>query len=416
MQRFTLLVGMMGVFFFGLGCSDNEPVEISANQSQESAEDTGADTTTDVSDADLPDDTDVDEEEFEKPDEADPLGVDRDYRDPADYEDQDSESPGRTVGYWGREHMKPTMNFEESWLYEGEYFVRDGFYIFRGQDWLPAELRIYAIANGELLPIRLIEVHDEDGYPSIDEIESWEEEEFSYFETVAVEEWVPINYTLVIPPWAFPQKGAYNVHTMTGVIWEPDDDEDLRGHGAPAHQGHTIYYGSEIFAKDATDFDDWGDEAQEWEHHPDAGELVLRMLLGLAPPPEIHDWRGDDVPDGAELGGVIESSDPRIDLELYTAGGGYEGLHYNMEGPALYYVMQDDDVVDVFFYDAPEITNFLTENRGKAIPVEVELPLDGTPTAVWLLQAPTPFETYGATANYAQESNILFLAYDPDKG
>ena len=396
------------------GCSDDEPVQISPDQNQESAEDIETGDSTDVADIDVSDDVDASQEEFEKPGEAHPMAIEREFRDPADYEDEDPDAIGGTVGYWGREHMKPPLNFEESWLYTGEYFVRDGFYIFRGHRWIPGGFRIYAISNGELLPIRFVEVHDEDGYPSIDEIETWDEDEFSYFETVDVENWVPINYTLVIPPWAFPEEGAYNVHTMTEVIWSPDDEKDLQGLSHPVHQGHTIYYGSESFAMAEADFEDRGDDATEWEHHPDAGELVYRMKLGLAPPVDVHDWRGDDVPEDAELGGVIESSEPHIELELYTAGQ-FEDLHYVMEGPALYHVMQDDEVADVFFYDSPNINNFLGENRGKVIPVEVDLPLDGTPTAVRVLQAPTPFETYGSTKNYAQESNILFLAYDPDK-
>lgn len=395
-----------------IGCSDDKPIGISPEQVDGS--DGGY--TGDVSDVESRprDSENVQEEEFEKPEEAHPMVIDREFRDPADYEDEDPDDWGTTVGYWGREHMKPTLNFEESWLYPGEYFVRDGFYIYRGRSWLPGKIRVSAIANGELLPIRFVRVYEADEYPSLEEIEAWDEDEFSYAETVDVEAWVPVNYTLVIPPWAFPEEGAYNVHTLSQVRWQPQEDRELFGEGLPVHQGHTIYYGSERFLLDETEFDDRQDATAEWNHHTEAGKLISRMVLGLTPSPDVHDWPGEDFPEGAGLGDVIESSEPELQLELYTAGN-YGGFHYQMDGPALYYVMKDGEIADVFFYDAPKIEGYLGDNRGKAIPVDVNLPLDGSLTTVRVVQTPTPFETYGDTGNYAQESNVLFLRYNPEK-
>lgn len=414
------------------GCSDDEPTEIQLDDTgtatQDAGDTSGSDTAT--SDATAPDADAGDEDgEFEKPEP--PPDSERGER---------FFYTGVEVGrnYWGRDHMNWTEHINESWLYPGEYFVRDG-HVFEGNlRWPDTDLAadVFVVNDGTKVPFRLVHVTEEGEFPTIDEIESWDEDEFTKTDTFELDPPEIYNYTLVIPPWAFDTEGAHNVQVMMIPQWEPDSEPRmLRRRGGVLSRGgdsniHTVYYGSEEYPYDGKQFSDRQDDATTWE--PDIAALYTSYASHrfLAPPQTLYDWTDVESPQDAQLGEVIESPEPTVTLELHLAGTPESKWDDNTDtetapdlGLHLYYVRQDGEIVDHFWYeitDEPETPWPGSRDPQKVLPVDVDLPADGSETTVQVFSVPNPYEpvTEWRESEFILSvfgSNALILRYDPDK-
>lgn len=352
----------------------------------------------------------------------------------------DSTPNSQRHGPGARPHMMATRFALESWLYPGEYFVIDRAVVQHNMWWFPSDFYFIVLHEGQPLPFHLHKVevpHSTiDGeYPPIEEIESWDEELFDEVAIVHRDHGTPLYYTLVIPPWAFPEEGAYNIQILDYPIWEPIEGA-FRLAMKPASIGpsthatgftaHTIYYGSTELVTDVDDVDNRQDDAVEWETTDPGPFMAQTNFMLLATPLDVCDWLAPEShSDPNCLAEELTYSEKKITLEFYVAGGnGLELRDSDTRGTNLYYVMRNAEVIDMFFLDPGEVEYndvvAYETDKGLVMPIEVEL--TESRAAYQIVAVPEPFEPkvkdwdlYMLQGNLPVESNALLLRYDPEE-
>ncbi len=401
------------------GCSSGSDPLVIDNADADQPHD-AADVDSDIA-ADA-DDAETSIEEFSKPDTDDYFEI----TDPASYaEAYDREGPGGSMmGPVGRPHMKHTSAVLESWLYPGEYFVVDKM-IIEHRGWLPSDIYMMVVHQGDHLPSRVVEVDDE--FPAIDEIEGWDEGKFGEVHVVSRDNEVPFNFTVVIPPWAFPDTGAYNIQLLSFPIWDPWPERFVLS-GGPTHlhqQSHTIYYGDTEFNPAPEAIEDRQEEAVEWESST-PGPVTNSYNLLLTPSVDICDWRPDPAtPHAADcLSEVITAPEVRTTLQFYVAGSGENRIGWDTRGQNMYYVMRDDEIIDVFLLDPGEEASVmdLYEGSKKGVVLPINVRLTRYPAAYQVVSVGWPFRPQRddghltPLGNRPVNSNPILMNYDPDQG
>lgn len=412
--------------------------------------DTGAAVDTDTDDADTGPTVDADAEadsDHTEPSDVDPDADSGEFRKPEESEaihaqttlafPPHEESYPRTTrsGPGARPHMAATRVAMESWLYPGEYFVIDEGVVQHNMWWLPSDYYFIAVHEGERLPLHVIDVGSEPNtpYPSMEEIEELDEDDFDDVAVVERDNSVPFHYTVVIPPWAFSEEGAYNIQIFDYPVWEPFP-------GAPSlsmkpnamgstsrgrrHNTHTIYYGDTEFVSTPDDIDDRQDQASTWESTEPGPFIVFLNFMYLTPPEKLCDWLAPDTAQDAScVSEELVSPDKEVTLEMYVAGVEDYIIRADTRGENLYYVMRDDEIIDKFLLDVGE-TDFAAlfneEDKGLVLPIDIEL--TESPAAYQILTVPEPFTPTqsGESPNLLRgnlpiDSNTLIMRYDPDK-
>lgn len=328
-----------------------------------------------------------------------------------------------------RDHMMATGAALESWLYPDEYFVTDISHIGCNKWWLPSDHHFVVLLDGEPIPSRIVPVSET--YPTIDEIESWEESFYEKHHLVHVEDDVPFHYTVVIPPWAFPETGAYNIVTRFFPAWEASPQarylSTSLGVGPNSATPllstvHTIYYGDTCLRDYSDEIPDRQDEAVQWEN-TDPGSFTGRLnLMFLAPSLDLCDWVAMDGPDKETcLSEVLTIDEPSITIDFYVAGSNRLSVSDTTD-TNLYYVMRDAEVIDQFLLDPGDYDyGEIVTGQTKALTLPIDLELTEKPQAYKIVAFPEPFQAQKRDedrnifiGNRPVESNSLLLQYDPD--
>lgn len=318
-----------------------------------------------------------------------------------------------------REHLRHQRSSNEVWLYPDEYFVMDGWYYRYRPDYLPKTFEILVLHQGERLPFRYVEVTYDGGWPSMEEIESWESDKFTTSQPIHVESGIPENMTLVIPPWAFAEKAAYNVQLLFHPVWEPDEDRDmLRQRISSFYPHHHIYVGSELLLNDGGHIPRAEDYAEEIDAEDLDYSVGTNEGIFLAPPSDVYDWESIIFEDNRELGKVIDVPDEEITLEIHTTGVSTSFLSETDNIDTLYYVFQDNEVVDKFVLNPDHGMEFWTPipgGKGYIVPTTIELPEDET-TAIHVVSFADPFtRPIERNRHYGNGSNGLVLRHSPEE-
>src|SRR5690554_993309 len=308
-------------------------------------------------DTSLPDASpnDTDEEDFRKPDLGDGI-ANGGLTGTRNCAELPCDGVRNRSGMGVRPHMHSAPAMREVWLYEDEYFVIDSAIVQGDQFfWVPGEFRVVALHEGRPLPIRYMEVEGPD-FPSMDEIESWPESDYSTVQTIFREPYKYFNSTFVIPPWAFPEKGAYNVQLLILPIWQPAENHRFFFEDNSAYnKTYSIYYGSEEFYPHA-EIEDRQDQAVIWENTAAGGYMAELDYSFLAPPAELFDWTDypweSPVPAG-ELTRAFESSEREVSLDFLTINGEISDTFTT--GQNLYYVLRNEEVIDMFLLEPPSM-------------------------------------------------------------
>ncbi len=377
----------------------------------------------------------LDDENFEKPEHEPPEPMEFHTVD-----DFDTKIPNNVREFAHvREHMAtpapgplPTTSIDED-----EYYVLDGYWFLSGLLSPPREHEVQVLHEDRRLPFRIVQIDEEDPhFPSIEEIESWGDDDFDTVADVMVEPAQPVNFTIAIPPESFEKPGVYHLQIISRAKWAPD--EDIESPSAwydvnPWFQRFdTVYYGSECELPDSSEIPDRTDDAEIWTEWDGLGPILFfNRGLFLAPPTDVHDWTQIDetgppeVPQDADLDQLFESTKRTVTFELYLADvrqGWLTPQPPAISNQTMYSLMRDGEIIDVFTLDGvPEADAeelFDREVAGKVVPIEVEL--TDEPATYNLYAFPQPFEIFdpGGDANHRELRPIsapaIQMKYDPD--
>lgn len=297
-----------------------------------------------------------------------------------------------------RDHMKHTGRAAQSWLYEDEFFVLDGFRFVRDDHYaVPDTFEVMVFHGGEVLPSRTVRVDNKGEFPSMEEIESWDSDEFTESSQIHIGENEPVNHTTVIPPSSFPEPSAYNI--QIALVAQHDDWQGIDHFRSPGFfslsTSHTVYYESEYYRRGIEGAENLQNQLNRWEStDPNRWVGVHITGLFLAPPRELSNW--NDVEDGtdADLGQLIETSEQDIDLDFYFMGKIHPSVSFTHE-KNVYYVLKDGELIDSFQFSPGFETDFQIEyERENGWKYNVELSLDeGEHSVVQVLAAPMPTGT-----------------------
>ena len=347
-------------------------------------------------------------------------------------------STPKTTNYGpvSRDHMWCTGGrVMESWLYPGEYFVIDHSNVQHNVWWVPSDYHAVVLLNGEPIPFALERVPDFLGprpFPSMDEIMEWSEDRFDIHHVLHVPEGTPVHYTLVIPPWAFPDIGAYNIQVLRFPVWEPTPNQrylaSAVGPGVTTSSAfhymdtHTVYYGDTCVEDHTMDYPDRTDEAEEWDSLAPSTFVARLNFQFLAPPSDVCDWTSMDWPDGEScLSETLIFDEPTASLEFYVAGLHTTHFTTDTRGLNLYHVMRDHEVIDSFLLDPGDADYPGIPFEGKkGVVLPVEVPLTEEPAAYQIIGIPRPFkphiinsdDPYHIMGFNPVNSNSLLLKYE----
>lgn len=273
--------------------------------------------------------------------------------DPSFGEPLASHEGGYGSGAVGRPHMHSTTRAARSWLEPDEPFVIDGV-VQRGHE-RSTEFTIRVLLDDEFVPFRLFGVDAPGAWPSLEEIERLDETDYDLQTSLRTESGVPVNYTLVVPPHAFPTEGRYNLRVLFLPRFAASMESGLLAEFAPAHRTYTVSYGSETPA----DPNPWGEprEPELTALGPIAREKLT--LLGghlLLPPADIYNIEAAGHPQEVRLEQAFRTGDPSTTLYLHAAGDRFPS---DTTGQNLYLILRDADLVDAFLADPqPDLTEF----------------------------------------------------------
>ncbi|TXD39624.1 hypothetical protein FRC96_06775 [Lujinxingia vulgaris] len=325
-----------------------------------------------------------------------------------------------------RPHIATVPFNREMMLYEGEYVVIDSATVQSDRYfWLPGEFQVVALHEGRPLPIRYIEVEGP-SFPSMEEIESWPESDYSTVQTIYREPYTYFNSTFVIPPWAFPEKGTYNVQLLVLPVWQPAEDQRFFFEGGAAyHRTYTIYYGSYFFYPHA-EVEDRQNEAVVWENTAAGGYVGELDYAFLAPPTDIFDWTQwswmNPIPAG-HLTRAFDSPRREVMFDFFTING--EIMDTYTTGQNLYYVLRNEEVIDMFLLEPPSMPPLVDgwviydweRDRGFRLPLTVELTEEYASYKVVVV--PDPFKRqarlHTAKGQIPVVSNALLMRYAPEE-
>ena len=350
---------------------------------------------------------------------------------------------------WGRDHMRWTRYTLESWLYPGEFFVRDCATVHLNHPGLrafpqPEKMDVFVLHQGQRLPFKLFPVQSDDEWPTMDDIESTKEEAYSYnahFDFNIKDDL--FHNTIAIPPWAFPDEGAYNIQIMMVPRWDPDPDPYAlqRVHPKLPSQEHTIYYGSEDFVEhESVPTLSSQEYSETWEYEVTAWYASYNHDTFLTPPREYYDWV--DVDDARQLpfsesdstiGDTIAIDQSSVTLDLHVVGRNYndgaqfgdengpipseDTIFYDTRGENLYVIQQDGEIIDAFFHEPPKVGYPFPgdgSQKGHTIPIEVDLPTDQQ-SRVQVFNITNPHDAGDhPKGTVVPESNMLILEYQSD--
>lgn len=238
------------------------------------------------------------------------------------------------------------------------------------------------------------------------------------------------NYTLVVPPWAFPEESAYNIQVLGLPLHRSTDDAFLYQKllNLLLHDGHTIYYGSEYYRTKRSRVVNRQGQLERWESSaPNAFVGATFCWMFLAPPTDVYRWNRYEDRSDARLGRVIETSERELTLELYFAGVDQryhthpDTTRFDSTGPNIYYVFQDDKLIENFLLEPGKFSMFEVEyERDNAYtkPLDVELPENGR-SVFHVVAVPRPFglpyeHEFPRGENRAGSSNQLILEHVPN--
>ncbi len=112
--------------------------------------------------------------------------------------------------------MVPTLGAKQSWIFEDEPFVVDGRIWFSSAG-APEQLDYDVVVlkdYTEIVPVFFDVVESKDAYVHEDEIAALPDEALAKHHIVSLENHVPFNFTIGIPPSQFPERGAYELQVL----------------------------------------------------------------------------------------------------------------------------------------------------------------------------------------------------------
>lgn len=333
-----------------------------------------------------------------------------------------------------RPHMPCLGDAITCFLYEGEYLVFDASTTMTGKPFLPNNFLAVILHEGRPLPFRQVLVDER--FVPMEEIESWSESDFSRVQSTFRENDVPINYTLVVPPWAFPEPGVYNLQILTLPDWQSNPDRRFLTTATSGYESRTgyiedrsikVHYAGNEFQRSSRTFRNRRKESSHWNSTLPGPATAVVNFQFLTPPREICDWHKyeEDPFSPPCMTEVHDIPADTITLKMYTvAGSAFDLLGRDTRGTNLYYVMRDDEVIDAFLFH-PEVDSDITslmheETIGVKLPIEVEL--TDKKAVYQVVAVPEPFEPLESNfdrntrrGNLPNYSNALLLRRAPER-
>ena len=382
------------------GCSDATPDDVVEDEPDTSVDagDTAdgesgdvADVDADVADVDANEDEErepMGPDEFEKPPEEprhEESQIEYDESNDQGFDQEQSDSGGHAA-FVARPHMRFSEYSDENWIYADEYLIFDGRLYRYGEYHLPADYEIFVTHEGERLPMRFIEVTEEGGFPSVEEVEQWSKDDFAYGHVIDLDNNEMLHYSIVIPPWAFPEKAAYNIQLMFHPFHQSNSDVHVHQHLFQQNRLMTAYVGSELYESEGEEIEDRQNDDTVVEHPVIGGYHGL----SLYPDEGIYDWKSYSDSTELKLAEPVEVSDDTVTVNLHQHGVERSILHVLTDyGTNLYYVIQDGEIVDTFLYEIPD----LGDDEYSMLPIDIEMP-DSGKTQVGVTVIPLPFEPF----------------------
>jgi len=117
---------------------------------------------------------------------------------------------------YAREFMVAKPGAKQSWIFEDEPFVVDG-RIWLSSAGAPEQLDYDVVVlkdYTEIVPVFFDVVESKDAYVHEDEIAAFSEEALAKHHVAPIQNHVPFNFTIGIPPSQFPERGAYELQVL----------------------------------------------------------------------------------------------------------------------------------------------------------------------------------------------------------
>ena len=413
-----VLIGILTAFLFLLAACSEDPLVL--NESTQPTIDAEVE---DIASDDISADSENDPNDVGPKTDGAPPSVECEYRgesrSPSTFFPNSmctgSGASGTRRGYSGRVHMGPDISAMQSWLSTDQYFVIDGYWCIYGTQSAPMDYRVSVFHNGRRLPFHLIQIPEPDCYPTIDDIEAWDSRAFTYENVITRQPDVSYNYTIVVPPWAFPEEGGYNIQFIATPIWEPSTDRILLRSGSYNHSAHTVYFGSDDWIAAEPEISDRQHEAVQTELE-EIGVSFLNRTRGLflAPPLDVYDWVELSHASESELADILELSSPEVTLTLHLKGMEFPFPDNQPKG--LYYVRQDQKIIEKFTIEPGEGTF----NDGEpGISLKIDVDVGEEVSAIDIIGLPRGHKPYidlgpPAVDTNPLTSNTLLLQYKPE--
>ncbi len=117
---------------------------------------------------------------------------------------------------YAREFMVAKPGAKQSWIFEDEPFVVDG-RIWLSSAGAPEQLEYDVVVlkdYTEIVPVFFDVVESPDGYVHEDEIAALPEDALAKHHVASIENHIPFNFMIGIPPSQFPERGAYELQVL----------------------------------------------------------------------------------------------------------------------------------------------------------------------------------------------------------
>lgn len=262
--------------------------------------------------------------------------------------------------------MVPTLGAKQSWIFEDEPFVVDGRIWFSSAG-APEQLDYDVVVlkdYTEIVPVFFDVVESKDAYVHEDEIAALPDEALAKHHIVSLENHVPFNFTIGIPPSQFPERGAYELQ----VLFFRHDP------GAPS----SGYINSVFIAFEPSVFVH-SEEPRPNRPNISSREHTVASLnetqtslvnsLGLLASPD--GYAPEDVP-------LTPYFEPVDEAVLYVSQ-----TPFSADPRSVYVVFEDREIADVFTLPRP------TEDVVWRVPLALDS--DERPTSLRVVEFPNPF-------------------------
>jgi hypothetical protein len=211
-------------------------------------------------------------------------------------------------------HMVSAFGYRQNWLEEGDHFGIDiGQFAYGMGD---LDLTVMVLNNFEQVPFKLVRVNGPQLYPTVQEMDLENPEQFVLEKQVSLADGEAFNFTLAVPASSFRAgPGAYDLRLV--FIRTPETSDDVGVNKLPTSvdgYAFAVYYGGCDVVHATVDR---GDARQELWTRITKQLVHTHDEFFLTPPTDIYDWKEIEHLRERRFRQLFETQSEEITLTLF---------------------------------------------------------------------------------------------------